>query len=202
MSKKFKFHYSFLILSFFALDSVQSQTNQINFSSGISSMYLEEHIYTNKIYKHGIATQIDLVFLDSTGNSNYGISIYSNSVNSYSNIENELFYNGAITNTGVNISKYFEKYLSPRFIYNFQIGSALNLETLYSSEVSSLLLNINIGSELKYNITKKWFLLVKGLAIGQDVPNIIRYYTYGDYQEAREDLHLMILFGVSRNIGK
>lgn len=182
-------------------ESSVAQDFQLGVSLGPSVQYVHEHHYGNVEYYEGLSFQADFTFLDDNQLAKYGFSAYSNSVKSFYKINERYRYNGLIANTGLVISRYFERQLSKKFIANVQLGTGLNLETDYYNR-SSLTLNLTVGAEVKYAIADNWFLLVKGIAVGQDVPNIVRYYTYGDYREAGEDLHLISLFGVATNIGR
>ncbi len=192
----------FLGLLFLLLSNLAwAQNVQLGGSSGPSVHYVHEHHYSNVKYYDGISFQADFTFLDSNKLAKYGFSAYSNSVKSFYDLNGLLRYNGLITNTGLVISRYFEKRLSQKFTANVQLGTGFNLETIYYGN-TRLMMNITVGAEVKYAISDNWFLLLKGLAVGQDVPNIVRYYTYGEYQEAGEDLHLISMIGVAMNIGK
>lgn len=84
---------------------------------------------------------------------------------------------------------------------NWQIGAGLNHETIYYGN-TRLMLNLVAGAELKYEVSEGWFFLLKGLAVLQDVPNIVRYYTFNRGMEAGEDLHFVSLLGIAANIGR
>ena len=203
---KINFAVKVLLCGLFYFSFVESsvaQDFQIGLSSGPSALYAHENYYDESIaYYEGITFQADFTFLDSSHLATYGFSAYSNSVLSYYLYDNgNRHYNGLITNTGLVVSRYFERQFSEKFTANVQLGAGLNLETDYYNR-SSLMLNLTVGLEVKYAIAENWFLLLKGIAAGQDLPNIVRYYTYGDYREAGEDLHLVSLFGVATNISR
>lgn len=182
-----------------------AQNVQLGSSLGPSAHYVHEHHYGEvgyAEYYEGISFQADFTFLDSNDLAKYGFSAYSNSVHSYYlNNQGNYNYNGLITNTGLVVSRYFERQFFENFTANVQLGTGLNLETDYYNR-NRLMLNLTVGAEVKYAIADKWFLLLKGLAVGQDVPNIVRYFAYGESQVAGEDLHLISLFGVATNIGR
>jgi hypothetical protein len=192
---------SFSLLLFLSTNLSMAQNVQLGASLGPSVQYVHEHHYGNVEYYEGLSFQADFTFLDDNKLAKYGFSAYSNSVKSFYKINERYRYNGLIANTGLVISRYFERQLSKKFIANVQLGTDLNLETDYFDR-SRLTLNLTLGAEVKYAIADNWFLLVKGIAVAQDVPNIVRYYTYGDSRQAGEDLHLISLFGIATNIGR
>ena len=197
----------FLGLGFLLFTNITiAQNFQIGISTGPSANYVHEHYYGDSDsyneYYEGISFQTDFTFLDSNKMAKYGLSLYSNSVRSYFKQENGYYsYNGMLKNTGLVVFRYFEKQLFKKVTANLQLGTGLNLEADYMG-ATDLMLNITAGAEVKYAITDNWFLLLKGLAVGQDLPNIVRYFTYGNSQVAGEDLHLISLFGVATNISR
>lgn len=191
----------FIIISLLSVNSLFAQNARIAFSAGPAFMYVDEHLHSDNSYYNGIASQVDYIFLDSAKKSNFSISIHSNSVDLFQSRPDGYVFMGQIMNTSISISKYFVKKFRSNLTGNLQIGSGFNHETTYYNR-SKLFLNVQAGGELNYHISDNWSILVKGLAVGQDVPNIIRYFYNGYYQEAGEDLHLMLLFGLAFNIGK
>ncbi|MEQ8623926.1 MAG: hypothetical protein RJQ00_08985 [Vicingaceae bacterium] len=185
------------------LSKISAQRFQVAAGGGPAALYVVENASTNVNYYNGLAFQTDFTFLDSNKLPNYGFSLYSYGADSWLELEliDREIFRGLVSNTGFTASKYFSKQLTKKFSGNLQIGTGLNLETFWSG-TTRMMLNINFGAEVKYQLGKKWFIQAKGLAVAQDVPNIIRFYALDDYQEAGEDLQLLMLVGLAVNIGK
>jgi len=178
-----------------------AQSFQVGISAGGASLYMHEDYYSDFSYYNEIVFQTDFAFLDSSQLPKFGFSLYSNAADSWVKLNGQEFYQGVVSNTGVVISRYFSKQLFERLSGNLQLGTGLNLETTYNGR-TQMMLNINFGAELKYRVGKHWFIQAKGIAVAQDLPNIIRYYAYDVAQEAGEDVHLLYLIGAAVNLGK
>ena len=190
-----------VFIFFLGLSKSSAQRFQVGVSFGVGTMYMHEDYYSDFDYYNAIAFQTDFTFLDSNHLPKYGFSVYSNAADSWLETNGEEFYRGVVSNTGASISRYFSKRLSDKFSGNLQVGTGLNLETTYYG-TTQMMLNINFGAEVKYQVSKNWFIQAKGIAVAQDVPNIIRYYAFDVARESGEDLHLLYMIGFAVNVGK
>jgi len=180
---------------------VQAQQFQLGVSSGPAFLYIVEDATTDVNYYEGISFQTDLVLLKEDQSERIGFSFYSNSIDAYRKLNSREFFRGRISNTGCFMSKYFVQPLTDDFSGNLQIGFGPNIESNYNGN-TKVYFNINAALGLKYKISNCLSLTATGMAMGQDVPNIIRYALYDEGVEAGEDLHLIALIGLAYNWSK
>ncbi len=192
MNKLFSAAVLFLIIS----SPIFGQSFQIGVATGPAFPYVVEDASTDMDYFYGMGFQTDFIHLDEDLLPNYGFNFISSSAE----MHNSNYYYGIVNNTSVSVSKYFSWRFFDIISSNINIGTGPNFESFQSRQ--RLMMNIQLGAEIKAELISNWHLQVKGLAVGQDVVNIIRYYSYGDWEIAGEDLHVMLLFGIAVDITK
>ena len=179
--------------------SIFCQKYQIGLSAGPALLYVVEDAAEPLGYYYGIAYQNEFIFLNKDANPNFGFSLTSASTeqifpNSYSS--------GIISNTSLTASKYFSTRWFNFLQTGLELGAGLNYENMPGHHMgNSLMMNLQLGGRLQAEICKGFFIHAKGLVVGQDVANIIRGFSTGYWKTAGEDLHLLLLFGISKSFG-
>lgn len=207
------FHILTTICLCLASSSAFSQKYQIALATGPALMYVVEDAATETDYSYGMSYQNDFIFLDEAGLANFGFSLNSSSTEKTSDFRysNGFIYYGKVNNTSIVATKYFTKRLFTFLTAGFEVGGGLNHESFkyqsysyygtYYKTRNQFMLNLQIGGRLQAEILPNFFLHAQGLAVGQDVTDIIRFFSTNDWDIAGEDMHLLLLFGLATNFG-
>jgi hypothetical protein len=190
-----------LLIYLFSASFIYAQKIQLGVSTGPAFLYMVEDATTDVNYYEGIGFQTDLVVLNKDEIENFGLSLFSNSIDAYREINNSEFFSGRITNTGFFLNKYFVKNFADNLSGNLQVGIGQSVESNYNGNMK-FFFNISSAVGFKYMVSNRLYLTSTVMAVAQDIPNIIRFSLYRNGVEAGEDLHLLTQFGVAYNWSK